>query len=507
MATQPVKFTDARLKAAPATTFVETVNRPFVESEFRRFEEYTTVDEAHTVMLAEQGIISGEDAAAILRTLAEWRETARAGIELRPELSSYLFQIEAFLAERLGPDIAGRMHTARGRADYGSTSLSLLHRNRLVALLHDVIAFQATILEEAGRYVDAIMPGYTHLQQSQPQTFGHYLLSHFFPFARDFDRITECIGRLNLSSLGCLARAGTGWPINRSRTAELLGFDGLVMNTQDQVCYRREHVTEVAGCLSLLMLNLNRIATDLDVWYSEEFGFIDFGDAYAGSSSLLPQKKNPYPFERCRALAGEAMGWFASAAGVARLPHSSAADPTFSPLHDGGLAITQTGYCSDMLRLMNEVLSTIRINRERMRAGLLRSWSTTSNLADEIVRHRNLSFRQAHAIVGRLVRQSLESNLLPGEVRASHVDAAAAEVFGQSVGLSDDQVRDALDPQRFIETRTSEGSASPERMAEALALAGEQLAAQREWLATFTGKLTDAQHRLNHAIAAITEKQ
>lgn len=507
MATDPVKFTDARLKVPPAATFVETVNRPFVESEFRRFEEYTTVDEAHTVMLAEQGIISREDAAAILRALDDWRESARTGVALRPELSSYLFQVEAFLAERLGPDVAGRMHTARGRADYGSTSLSLLVRNRLVSLLPDIVAFQATIVEEASRHSDAIMPGYTHLQQSQPQTFGHYLLSHFFPFARDFDRITECLGRLNISSLGCLARAGTGWPINRSRTAELLGFDGLVMNTQDQVCYRREHVAEVASCLSLLMLNLNRLATDLDVWYSEEFGFIDFGDAYAGSSSLLPQKKNPYPFERCRALAGESMGWFASAAGVARLPHSSAADPTFSPLHDGGLAITQTGYCSDMLRLMNEVLSTVRVNRERMSAGLVRSWSTTSNLADEIVRIRNLSFRQAHAVVGRLVRKSLEDGVLPGEVRAKHLDAAAAEVFGGPAGLSDEQVRDALDPKRFIETRTSEGSASPQRMEEALELARERLAKQREWLAEFTGRLAEAQVRLRQAVDTITRAQ
>jgi argininosuccinate lyase len=325
---QRVRFTDARLKSPPAETFVRTVNRPFVESELRRFHELCQVDKAHTVMLAEQGIISREDAAGILRALAEWEALGPDDAPVDPSLSSYLFQIEAFLSERIGDEKAGRMHTARGRADYGSTTLTLLYRQRLTSLLADIIGFQQRLIELAGEHVETLMPGYTHLQQSQPQTFGHYILSHFYPLERDFQRISECLRRLNVNPLGCLARAGTSWPIDRHRTTELLGFDGIVMNAQDQTCYRREHVAEVAAHLALLLSNLGRLVTDLDQWFAEEFGYIDFGDSHAGSSSIMPHKKNPYPFEKCRALAGEAIGWFPSIMGVIKL--------TYPKLHPAG---------------------------------------------------------------------------------------------------------------------------------------------------------------------------
>jgi argininosuccinate lyase len=397
------------------------------------------------------------------------------------------------------------MHTARGRADYGSTSLSLLHRNRLIPVLHAIIAFQEALLRLAEQHVETLMPGYTHLQQSQPQTFGHYILSHFYPFERDFERIRECVGRINVNPLGCLARAGTSWPIDRYRTAELLGFDGVVMNAQDQSCYRREHVAEVAAHLGLLLANLNRLVTDLDQWFSEEFDYIDFGDAYAGSSSIMPHKKNPYPFEKVRALAGEAIGWFPSIMGVIRVPHSSAADPTFSPEHDGGIAITGAGYCRDMLRLIGEVLDSLVVNKERRIAGFERSWTTTSNLADVIVRETGLPFRLSHAIVGRLVRQCIEGGVLPRDVRSTHLDTAAQDVMGRALSLTDEQVRDALDPWRFIETRVTVGSANPAIVREALADARTRLNAEQQWVAAFDERQARAHAELDRAVAAIVE--
>jgi argininosuccinate lyase len=362
---EPARFTDARLKVEPAETFVRTVNRPFLESELPRFYEFCQVDKAHTVMLAEQGIISRDDASKILRGLAKWEELGPDQAPIDPSRSSYLFQVEAFLAQEIGEDTAGRMHTARGRADYGSTSLSLHMRNRLLRVMGHIVRFQRVLLQVASQHIETLMPGYTHLQQSQPQTFGHYILSHFYPLERDFWRLEGAYRRINLNPLGCLARAGTSWPIDRRRTTELLGFDDIVMNAQDQTCYRREHTAEVAAVLSLVLSNLGRLVTDLDQWFAEEFGFIDFSDAYAGSSSITPHKKNPYPFERCRALAGEAIGWFPSILGVIKLPHTSAADPTFSPSYDG---IAQFGvdYCCDMLQLIAEVLETFTMKERKV---------------------------------------------------------------------------------------------------------------------------------------------
>jgi argininosuccinate lyase len=500
----PARFTDARLKAEPADTFVQTVNQPFVESEMSRFSEFCQVDKAHTVMLAEQGIIGKDDAGNILAGLLKWEELGSENAPIDPSRSSYLFQIEAFLAQEIGEDMAGRMHTARGRADYGSTSLSLYVRNRLLLVMEHIVRFQRVLLTLADRHLETLMPGYTHLQQSQPQTFGHYILSHYYPLERDFWRLEGAFRRININPLGCLARAGTSWPIDRRRTAELLGFDGIVMNAQDQTCYRREHTAEVAAALSLVLSNLGRLVTDLDQWFAEEFGFIDFSDAYAGSSSIMPHKKNPYPFERCRALAGEAIGWFPSILGVIKLPHTSAADPTFSPSYDG---IAQFGvdYCCDMLRLIGEVLETVTVDEQRMRDGFTRSWTTSSNLADVIVRERGLPFRSTHAVVGRLVRNCIEQDILPADVKASHLDQASEEILGRELGLTDEQVQDAIDPWRFIETRVTEGSANPQRVKEALEDAHERLENESAWLQDTENKLQAAQEKLQQAVGKISQ--
>jgi argininosuccinate lyase len=188
---------------------------------------------------------------------------------------------------------------------------------------------------------------------------------------------------------------------------------------------------------------------------------------------------------------------------VNKVPHTSAADATFSPEHDGGIAITGVGYCRDMLVLIGEVLETLVVDKERMRAGFTRSWTTTSNLADIIVRETGLPFRTAHSVVGRLVRNCIQQDVLPAGVRSAHVDAAAREVIGRPLELSDQQVHDALDPWRFIETRVTEGSANPRIVREALDDARARLDVERRWLDDFTEQQTQASEKLDQAITAI----
>jgi argininosuccinate lyase len=188
---------------------------------------------------------------------------------------------------------------------------------------------------------------------------------------------------------------------------------------------------------------------------------------------------------------------------VNKVPHTSAADATFSPEHDGGIAITGVGYCQDMLVLIGEVLETVVVNKERMRAGFMRSCTTTSNLADIIVRETGLPFRTAHAVVGRLVRNCIQQDVLPAGVRSDHVDAAAEEVTGRPLRLGDEQVRDALDPWRFIETRVTEGSANPDIVRQALEDARARLQVEQRWLDDFTEQQARAREKLDQATAAI----
>src|SRR4030095_10523225 len=177
------------------------------------------------------------------------------------------------------------------------------------AVAGDLLLLERALLACAAEHVETVMPGYTHSQHAQPSTFGHALMRHASALERDLQRIASAYARTNLSAQGGAAMAGTSWPINRVRVAALLGHDGLVVNSADAGGFARDHLEEGVACLALLMSDVGRLATDLFVWHSCEFGFVEVADALAGTSSIMPQKKNPHAFERVKALAGQAIGW------------------------------------------------------------------------------------------------------------------------------------------------------------------------------------------------------
>jgi argininosuccinate lyase len=485
----------ARLGEEPNQANMEHILTPMLEADRPLFYAFMQVDMAHTVMLAEQGILTVTQAGEILRVLREIDELGVERFPVDPRYDTFLLQVERYMIERIGEDVAGRMHTGRSRNDQGATVDRIYSRDRLLDIYGHLLGLQDSVLELAREHVETLMPGYTHLQHAQPTTFGHYLMRHYYTFERSQQRLRGAYARTNLNALGGAAMAGTSWPLDRRRTAELLGHEGLVMNSSDTGAFDTDFPTENAAVLAILMSDLGRLATDLYVWSTWEFRMVEIADGLAGTSSIMPQKKNPHALERIRALSGLSVGWVPAHLGTLRSTSSSDLGMAFAGEQMPHMA-SSTASAIELLRV---TLGSLTVNTDvmRQRAGVF--WSTTSNLADELVRHAGISFRTAHHVVGRVVRNAIRDDVPPTGVTGEMVDRAATETIGRPLDLPADIIRRALDPEAFIRTRITEGSVNPDAVAATIEDGSERQAGHREWHERKRRLLDDARHRLREA--------
>lgn len=492
-----LRFTEGRLDSAPSALFQELITRPEILPlrEPGRFTAELTVDLAHTVMLAECGIISQTDAAAICRALNRALEAGPDSIRLDASRDSSLFQIEAYLAGEIGHDASGRMHTGRSRTDRGAAVMRLQLRDHLRGVLSALHAWQEALIAKGEEHCDTVLPGYTHLQAAQPITFGHHLLAQFWLHAEDVDRLQLAYRHINLNALGTASIAGTSWPLDRERTRELLGFDALTQNARVSRTYIFR--AEAASAYATLLATLHYLTSDLYVWFSEEFGMVEPADQHSGSSSIMPQKKNPYVWERTRVTARHASGWTASA--LAALMGATSSDSfleppeveTYGPLIEG------------LLRINTEALQHLGVDRDRMLNAARRSFATANHLADLLVRERGMPFREAHSIVGRLVRMCVERGLAPMDVDSGLLDRAAEEVGAAPPSLEPDVVREALDPVSFVNSRVTLGGASPKDVRRQIGAARRLLESHRAWLTDVDAQVDESREALRRAVAAI----
>jgi argininosuccinate lyase len=449
----------------------------------RRFQDYVLVDLAHAVMLTETGILTPERGAKLLGGLLEINDGKSEGFPWLPQAGSFLVQVEHCLGERIGEDIAGRLQTGRSRNDQYAAADRIYLRDLLLTVADETIRLQRAVLDLGKRHAATLMPGYTHLQHAQPTTFGHHLMRYGAAFDRDLARLADTYMRTNLSSLGGAAMAGTSWPVNRFRTAELLGHDDIVINSSDAGLFARDYIEEVVATLSLVMSNLGRLAGDLYVWHSWEFGYVEVADGLAGTSSIMPQKKNPHSLERIKSLAGQAVGWFP---GVTACQHgvlSTDLDLCFAD----DLLLGIGDATQQALRLGAETVATLTIHEDRMANAAGAFWSTTSHLADEIVRRYDLPFRAAHHVVGRFVRDSIAAGRTPAEVRAEDLAKAGRDMASTVIDIPADELREILDARAFLTSRVTAGSVHPDetrahcaRLAETLDKHSDQWKARRD---------------------------
>ncbi len=491
-----VLLSESRLKVLPSEKLVKYFEVPKLEREKRHFYQFIKVDMAHTVMLVEQNIISRNDGAKILRILNEINELGPDRFPTDPAKGSFLLQVEDYLFDKIGEEIGGKMHTGRSRIDQGATVRRLYKRDRLLDVIDRLIELQKVILKVTERHSDTIMPGYTHMQHAQPWVFGHYLLSFFEKFYEDFQRLTQAYGRVNMNPLGTVGLSGTSWPLDRERTTELLGFGDIVENSK--LGREAYYAAEAIAMLSIVMSNLNDLATDLHVWCTYEFRLVETADEYSGTSSFFPQKKNPFALETIKKAAGSSVMWLSTALSTFRAEGTGDQAMRELPLIDKALKLTE-----NMLDLMSGILDTLIVNEDRMIEIVGKNWSTANNLADFIVKEKGLSYRQAHHVVGRVVRTAIEEKKNPMETTGDMVDRAASETIRRTLGLKTEAVRNALDPEIFVKTRVTTGSINPKEIKRMLKESKAKLKKEREWVSNQMENIKTAYEKLNKAIGSI----
>ena len=283
------------------------------EADRRIFAADLLVDRAHLVMLKEQGLISAEVSSQILAALDEIGAAAEPASGAGEDVHE---AIEALVLARVGPE-GGRMHTGRSRNDEVATCIRLALRAEMLDLMKEQLSFIQTLVRLADANKETIIPGFTHTQHAQPTTLAHHLLAHADAAARDLARMEDAYARVNLSPLGAAAFASTGFAIDRMRTCHLLGFDGLVENSMDAVS-TRDFILEVLADLSIMMVNLSRLAEELILWSTSEFGYLELDNLYASTSSIMPQKKNPDTAELARGKTGSVMGSLMAALSICK---------------------------------------------------------------------------------------------------------------------------------------------------------------------------------------------
>ncbi|CAN5370521.1 argininosuccinate lyase [soil metagenome] len=357
---------------------------------------------AHALMLGKQEIVSQADADTIVNGLRQVLNEIKAeSFEYRLADEDIHMAVERRLTEIIGP-AAGRLHTARSRNDQAALDLRLWAREAIADLSVALLDAATTLLDLGERESETIMPGYTHLQRAQPVLFAHHMHAYAIMLLRDADRFAGTYKRVNVMPLGAGALAGVTHPIDRSLVAELLGFEALSENSLDTVA-DRDHIAELLFNLSLVSTHLSRLAEELILWSTAEFGFIEFADAFSTGSSIMPQKKNADIAELMRGKSGRVFGALVGLLTVCKgLPLTYNKD--LQEDKEGLFDAVQTVLA--LLRILPPMLATLTVHSERMAEAAIGGFSLATDVADELTR-RGLPFREAHEIVGQLVAKCI----------------------------------------------------------------------------------------------------
>ncbi len=450
----------------PTDALVQRVNAS-VEVDRELAEEDIEGSLAHAAMLRQRGILAEADETAIRQGLEDIRQDIRAGrFTWREDLEDVHMNIEHALTERIGP-AGGRLHTARSRNDQVATDFRLYLKRRQRRTRTLLRALRIVLVDLAERHLEIVMPGYTHLQVAQPVRLAHHLLAYVEMLARDEGRLTDAQRRTDVSPLGAGALAGTGFDIDREATARALGFREPAANSLDAVS-DRDFALETLAALALLMMHLSRLSEELILWSSAEFGFATLPDSHTTGSSIMPQKKNPDVCELVRGKTGRVYGSLMALLTVMKgLP--LAYDKDMQEDKQGVIDALDTA--DDALRLYADMLPRVTFHAERMREAAARAFGNATDLADYLVR-KGLPFREAHHVVGALVRRALDAGT---GLEALDLDTLRAE----SAAIDAD-VYDVLTLDAVVDARDSYGGTARSQVERQIARAREALSHEED---------------------------
>lgn len=466
------------------------------------FDHFLDVNAAHLVMLVGADILAPERARRIQVAAEEIRRAGPAALSIDPTLEDLYFNIEAALTARAGADAGGSLHTARSRNDILATVARMRMRRELTDVCSKLLSLRRTLLDLAAKHVETIMTGHTHLQAAEPITVGHYLSAMLHALRRDYARLYTCLAEVNACPLGSAALASTTFEIDRSVTAELLGFDTVMENSLDGVA-ARDYVASVLAASAVLATNLSRFAQDLYVWAADEHGYVDVDAAIATTSSVMPQKKNPVTLEHIKSKAAHVQASWTSCLGTLKgVSYSHSRESSVESLRFAWDGIAET---SVAVELFEHTVTKVTFDADRMRRRAADNFSCVTELANELVRHHDLPFRLAHHVVGTLVAECLASGRSAADIDEELLDQVAERVLGRPIGASKEMLANALDPLSNVRRRTALGSPGPPEVSRQLTELAGELTRDEKALADFVAGQERAAETLRRQSAALVE--
>ena len=424
----------------------------------RLAEAVLEVNKAHVVMLMEEKIVQWSEGAKILSSLDKIDSK-----KLDPNAEDVHMAIEESVIAETGPEIGGNLHIAKSRNDQVTTAIRMVLRQELQELMQLTLNLQQSLVDTASKNIQTIILEYTHLQPAQPVTFAHYLMSYTDSLGRDLERLESAYSRVNRCPLGAGALATTSFPINRKKTAALLGFDEVMENSIDAVG-SRDYIVETQAALTLLAVNLSRLAEDLIIWSSPEFGTIELPDEFTSTSSIMPQKKNPEVLEVIRARASHVLGDFVAAtAAIKSLPTTYNLDfQEITPKLWSSIDNLSTS-----LDMFAKLIPGIKVSNnveDKAASGFVGA----TELANIFVRKYNIAFRTSHKIAGAIVKSLIDSNKTLIDVTPELVQKIALDNVNIKLTAKKQDLLECTNPRKLVEMYKVLGGPSPKEVYRAI---------------------------------------
>jgi len=452
---------------------------------------------AHLVMLTERGIVSPEDARVLRASLDGISLDTVRGVSYDGTYEDLFFFIERLVKDAAGEDVAGRLHTARSRNDIDMTMYRIRQREFVAAVATGVLDLRSALLNLAERHRETVYGAHTHTQPAQPTTMAHYLLAVVEQLERDTVRLAAAYESTNQNPLGACAITGTGFPIDRRRTSELLGFSGPTGNTYGSIA-TVDYLLESVSATNVLLIGLGRVIQDFLLWCTMEFGYLRLGEGFVQGSSIMPQKRNPVALEHARAIASKAVG---QAQAIATAVHNTPFGDIVDTEDD--LQPLVASMFRDATRAVTLVAAAMRgadFDVERLAARAGEGGTTLTELADTLVRDHGLPFRSAHAIAALLLKARTED---PQAQLSVALAKASEAILGRTISYTEEALQTIMSPRHFVDVRTTWGGPAPGETLRALTLSAEALARDRAAWQARRDHLTAAERLLRDRVDAL----
>ncbi|HLR51876.1 MAG TPA: argininosuccinate lyase [Candidatus Avamphibacillus sp.] len=492
-------------KKFPSKTYQELVLEPaYNQAKVNSLRPMIQIHLAHLIMLEEEGIIQRKEAKKIIKAIQKINIPKLEKGSYNPVFEDLFFEVEHFLIEEAG-EVAGNLHIARSRNDMGIALYRMNLRKRLLRLIEAALELRESLIELTKEHIDTIMIGYTHTQQAQPTTLGHYFHALTNKLTRDIKRFISAYQTVNRSSMGSAALTTSGFPINRKRVQELLGFEEIIENAWDAVS-AADYIGEVATSVQLAAINLGRSTQDLLLWGTQEFDVFTLFEPYVQISSIMPQKQNPVSIEHIRSLLSSVVG---DAQTVLMMMHNTPYGDIVDTEDDMQPFIWNAiERLEKIYYLLSSVLMTMKVNKETLLERAKKSFANVTELADTLVRSEKISFRKAHEIVSSAVRELVNQGKASLEsLRLHYLNKHAEQVLGHKLQLTETELKKALDANYFVHIRSLEGGPSAEAMNTAIEKEITRQDDLIDWLKKKNNILQRAHERIEERITSLMDDE